>query len=89
MKQTEPNEVIEKDIQKQMENIICKIKCPKDFECYRSGFKILCRAKDIGLDSFIACLVAVPQDCKFSINFGEAFFCHCPLRICISKNLRK
>jgi len=89
MKKADIDAIIEKDIQKQIEDIICKIKCPKDFECYTSGFKKLCRTRDIGLDSFIACLGTDPQECKFSIHFGEVFFCRCPLRICISKNLDK
>ena len=80
---------IEKDIQKQIEDIIHEMKCPKDFVCYTSGFKNLCMAKDIGLESFVACLVTDPLKCKFSIYFGEISFCQCPLRICISKNLKK
>ena len=80
---------LQQDIQRDIEEIMDGLKCPKDFICYKSGFKILCRAKDIGLESFVACLIANPFTCKFSVHFGGAFFCQCPLRICICKKLKK
>ena len=46
------NEEIEKDIAK----IIGDLQCPKNFKCYRSGFEDLCKAKDLGMDSFLECL---------------------------------
>ena len=78
---------IETELQKQIEDIIHTIQCPKNFECYTSGFTKLCRARDC--DSFVACLNRDPLACKFSIRFGELFFCQCALRVCISKKLRK
>ncbi len=65
---------MERIIQKQIETMITGFQCPKNFICYRSGFKNLCRAKDIGLKSFVACLNNAPLDCKFSIQFGGIFF---------------
>jgi hypothetical protein len=79
----------ETEIHKNIEDIMCTMKCPKEFVCYTSGFKKLCRARDIGLKSFVACLARDPLDCKFSIHFGEIFFCQCPLRIYISKCLSR
>ena len=84
-----PTVTIDTELQKQIEDIIDTIQCPKNFECYTSGFTKLCRARDIGLDSFVACLNRDPLACKFSIRFGELFFCQCALRVCISKKLRK
>jgi hypothetical protein len=80
----------EKDLQKQIEEIINRHKCPKDLVCYTSGFRNLCKAKDIGLESFVMCLM--PPDspaCKFSVDFGGAFFCKCPLRVHICRKLKK
>ncbi len=77
-----------KVIQDQIEEIIDGLKCPKDFVCYRSEFKSLCRAKDIGLESFVACL-ADSQECRFSILFGGLCFCQCPLRVYIAKTFKK
>lgn len=80
---------VDQHVRKNLEDIMKTMKCPKGFVCYTSGFRKLCRAKDVGLDSFVACMVSVPMECKFSIHFGGLFFCQCPLRVCISKNLKK
>lgn len=65
------------------------LKCPKEFSCYTSDLKNLCKAKDIGLESFIACQAENPMRCKFSILFGGVFFCQCDIRVFISKKLRR
>jgi hypothetical protein len=80
---------MQKDVCSQVEEIIDRINCPKDFVCYTSEFKSLCRARDIGLESFVACLSPDPLNCKFSVHFGGVFFCQCMLRIYICKKLRK
>jgi hypothetical protein len=80
---------MEQDHKKQIEEIIGKIECPKDFKCYKSGFDNLCLAKDIGIESFLECLERNPQKCKFSFSFGLSYFCQCPLRVYIAKKLKK
>jgi hypothetical protein len=74
---------------KEIEKIIARFKCPKDFECYKSGFKNLCKAKDIGLEKYLECLKKDPGDCVFSLSFGYSYLCKCPLRVYIAKNLKK
>jgi hypothetical protein len=78
----------EKDKNK-IKEIIGGMKCPKDFQCSRSGFKFLCNARDIGLDSYLVCLEKHPLDCLFSMSFGSAHLCKCPLRVYIAQNLEK
>ena len=80
---------MEKAIQEHIEGMIDGLKCPKEFSCYTSGLKNLCKVRDIGLESFVACLMADPLQCKFSIYFGGVFFCQCKLRVYIAKKLRK
>jgi len=82
-------DTMEKTAEIQIEKMIGGCTCPKDFLCYKSNFRNLCKAKDIGLESFIACLVRDPMECKFSLLFGGVFFCSCPVRIYIAKNLKK
>ena len=36
------------DINKEIGKIIDGLKCPKDFTCYKSGFRNLCKVEDIG-----------------------------------------
>ena len=47
-------------IDKELEGIIDGVKCPKDFKCCRSGFKDLCKAQDVGIESFLECLEEEP-----------------------------
>ena len=72
-----------------IEDIIGKIKCSKDFKCYQLGFENLCRAKDIGIQSFLECLEEKPNKCNFSIRINSFYLCSCPLRIYIAKNKSK
>ena len=74
---------------KELKEIIGGMKCPKDFKCYRSGFKNLCKAKDIGIESHLECLEDDPYECNFSISFGYSFVCRCPLRVYIAKEIEK
>ena len=73
----------------QIEEIIGGMKCPRDFKCYESGFKDLCKAEDIGLESFLKCLEENPLECTFAFSFGYSHLCKCPLRVYIIKTLQK
>ncbi len=80
---------MEEDLKQEIEAIISQFKCPKDFKCYKSGFETLCKAKDIGLESFLVCLENDPRECKFSLYLELAYICECPLRVYIAKKLKK
>jgi hypothetical protein len=75
----------------QIEQIMAGMKCAKDFECYKSGFEKLGRVKDGGLDNYVWCLEekGKARDCGFSLSFGDAVLCRCPLRVYVAKNLGK
>ena len=77
---------MEGDFKKAVEDIMSQIQCPKDFECVQSGFRNLCKARDVDLEEFLVCLEEHPKECTFSIQFGGAFFCQCPLRVYLAKN---
>jgi hypothetical protein len=74
---------------KKIREIMGEMDCPKNFRCGDSGFERLCKAKDYGLDKYLECLEDNPKLCKFSFPFGNAHFCQCPLRVYISKKLKK
>jgi len=80
---------------KEIEEIMERMDCPKDFRCYKSGLGNLCAAKDIGTDICLECLEDNPRDCKFSLcvgdsyAFGESRLCACPLRVFICKRLKR
>lgn len=72
-----------------IEKIMGEMTCPKDFECYKSGFSNLCRAKDIGLKSLIMCLEKDGWKCGFSSCLGDICLCRCSLRAYIAGALKK
>jgi hypothetical protein len=72
-----------------IEQILNGLQCPKDYVCYTSGLERLCRAEDIGLESFLVCLESNPRECKFSVAFGHAYFCQCPLRVYLAKKIKQ
>ncbi len=73
----------------QIEKIMGAMTCPKNFECYKTGFEKLCKLTDIGVEGFIKCLEVEPEKCWLSASSGQSYFCQCPLRIYIAKNLSK
>ena len=80
---------MEQDHSKAIEEIISHLKCPKDFICKKSGFKVLCKARDIGIQSFLLCLEEDPPKCKFSLALEREYICECPVRIYVAKKLGK
>ena len=80
---------MEQDYKKEIEELIGQIQCPKGFKCYKSGFDVLCKAKDIGLELALECLEENAVICKFSFFYVDSYFCECPLRVFISKKLKK
>jgi len=80
---------MEIDHNEEIEKIIAQMQCPKDFQCYKSGFEVLSKTKDIGLSLYVRCLEENVLGCQFSVRFGSINFCQCPLRVYIAKKLKK
>ncbi len=72
-----------------VEEIIRDCECPKDFECYKSGFENLCKVEIVVRGRVIGCLDARARECKYAMPFGRSFFCKCPLRKYIAENFGK
>ena len=71
-------------------DILCGLHCDKDFVCYTSGQIKLCKAEDVGFESYLVCLQEHPEECKFSLKlFGDRHFCQCPLRVYLAKKMKK
>jgi len=68
-----------------IESLIAQMSCPKDFQCVKSGFRELCKAHDIGLDSYLKCLDPNASDCLFSVLLNNRHLCQCPLRVFLAK----
>lgn len=78
---------MEPEHKRKIEEIVGVMECPKDFQCCESDFANVCRAKDIGIESFLECLQENPQLCRFALSFGYGYLCQCPLRVYIAKKL--
>ena len=72
-----------------LEEITCRIQCKKDIKCYESNFENICKAEDTGLPTHLICLENKPQNCRFSLSIGEKYYCGCPLRFYIARELKK
>ena len=80
---------MDQELRKQIEEIVEDMDCSKEFECCEGNFTNVCRAKDIGIDSFLECLEENTHECEFTMPFGDAFFCKCPVRMAIARKLSK
>ena len=78
---------MEPGIEKEIQEIMRDLECPKDFICYKSKFETLCKVKNIGLKDYLKCLEEDASLCQFSACFGHINFCHCPLRVFIFRKL--
>ena len=75
--------------EKELKAIIDNSACPKDFICYKSEFETLCKARDVGLKTFIECLEEDSFECPFSVRLHGFSYCKCPVRVYIAKRLGK
>ncbi len=75
---------------KELEEIIDGMQCPKDFKCYKSGLKSLCKAKKFDVYESLMCLNdEEAHKCLFSVRYAYKYFCQCPLRNYIAEKVGK
>lgn len=73
----------------EIEEIRSSMDCPKDFECYKSGFEVLCKIYIFKQGDVLECLEKDQLPCELGFPFGNGLFCKCPLRKYIAKNFGK
>jgi len=69
--------------------LIGYLRCEKGFVCAESGLAELCKARDCGLDNYLECCEERPADCQFALAFGLSHLCQCPVRVYLSKKIRR
>ena len=62
---------------------------PQNFEWYKPGLGFTCKARDIGLESYVNCLETHSYLCPFSVFYGYANYCSCTARVYVAKQLEK
>lgn len=71
-----------------IEKIVGKLKCPKDFYCYKSNYNLFSDKENWGVKVYSICLDEKLQECAFSIPARDHSLCKCPLRDYIAKELQ-
>jgi hypothetical protein len=72
----------------QIQEIMSRMQCSKDFECYKSRFENLCEVRILCDGKLVKCLDENGQICEFGFSFGSGLFCKCPLRKYITENFK-
>ena len=80
---------MEKVILQQIDEIRKRMKCSKGFQCAESGYTKVCKARDIGFKRHLLCLENGSASCDFSLLLDKEYYCACPLRVYLTKNLQK
>ena len=84
--------MIKEEDKKNIQEIMRRIRCTKNFRCAESGFEDLCKARDFADYPTLHCLDDSPTPCPFAAVYSGGFemrVCRCPLRIYLAKNLGK
>ena len=68
-----------------IDNLLDGLGLLKACERYEPGFGFICKAKDIGLDSFVQCQEKDSHLCVFSIRYAHSYFCKSPARVHAAK----
>ncbi len=60
-------------------------------ECkrFKPGVGFTCKAKDIGLDSYVECLEKDSYRCPFSVRYSRSYYCKSPARVYAAKEQEK
>jgi hypothetical protein len=72
-----------------LQEITRDVSCPKNFQCYKSGFQDLCKVRDVGMQTFVECYQEDPCNCTFSFSLYGWNYCRCPVRVYVVKNLTR
>ena len=71
----------------ELEKIMDGLKCPRDFQCYKSAYNSLDKQTAGDMKSFLFCFKEKLRGCAFSVPSESKSSCKCPLRDYISKEL--
>ena len=78
--------VITQENKQQIEEIIRRMDCPRNFECYKSDFGSMGEVGIVGDAVMIECIEERGWKCEFGSPRGPGVVCKCPLRNYIAKN---
>ena len=56
-------------------------------KAYKRELGFTCKAKDVGLDSYVECMETYSFTCPFSVSYAHSYYCRCPARVYMAKKL--
>jgi hypothetical protein len=59
--------------------------CPEGSKCHKQKVENLCKAEDVGLESFLQCLEKAPFECTSALSYDGSYYCACRPRVYIAK----
>lgn len=86
MKQEYIRQQKETDIQR-LERAMSGPRLLEDCRYFKPGVGFKCKARDVGLDSYVECLEIDSYTCPFSLSYTYTFYCLCRARVLITKAL--
>jgi hypothetical protein len=60
----------------------------KDGTCHKQRIESFCKARDVGMETFVECLEEDPYECPYSMLLDSVHYCKHPLRIHIAKKVK-
>jgi hypothetical protein len=73
---------------KELRRMLSDVQCGNEHRCAESGFRDLCRAKDIsGSGKRLICLEGLGAACGYQIPHGHCTLCSCPVRFYLHMEL--
>jgi hypothetical protein len=70
-------------------NSLPELRSVIDWEYEKAACEFSCKARDVGLDSYVECLEESSHMCPFSIRYAHAYYCKNPARVRAVKQLGK
>ena len=78
---------IDREQESRIKALMAKTDCSKDFKCYKSGFKDLCKVEHLSSANMFLCLDKEGWVCEFALFSGDRCFCRCQVRKEIASEL--
>ena len=54
-------------------------------KAYKRELGFTCKAKYVGLDSYVECKETYSFTCPFSVSYGHSYYCKCHARVYMAK----
>lgn len=61
--------------------------CPEGCKCHLQETEGLCAAADVGLETYLECMETHPFMCPSAVRFASVYYCSCPTRVQLAKEL--